>query len=427
MVGRTDIQIRGKDVEKGAEAVVRQSKQILKKVIRISGFVALALVALMAAGVLWAYLSTGYSLAARGIMWGGSKPDDWRRFPQRVISAGDAPVYFVPEENNIFDDFTIDDIQLETFLEATDTTAFIVLHGDALLYEGYFNGSSQDASQAAFSMAKSFVSTLVAIAIEEGYISSLDDAVTTYIPELLERDERFEDITLRDLLMMTSGLRFVRDPDDPFSDDFITSHSTDMRKAALKVEIVEAPGQRFHYNDYNPQLIGMVLERATGMTVSEYLATRLWKPMGAEGDGSWDLDSKRSGFERMSVGINGRAIDFAKLGWLFLHGGKVEGQQIVPRAFVDQVGSATGAIYTARAAHAYYYLHYWWLDAEREAFYAEGNFGQWIYVYPAADLVLVRHGTGTGGVYWTGLLGEMAQAIEAKLAPQVNHDAWSGN
>jgi CubicO group peptidase (beta-lactamase class C family) len=214
---------------------------------------------------------------------------------------------------------------------------------------------------------------------------------------------------------MTSGLRFVRDPEDPFSDDFITSHSTDMRKAAMETEIVEAPGQRFHYNDYNPILIGMVLERVTGMSVSEYLSTRLWSPMGAEADGSWDLDSKRSGFERMSVGINGRAIDFAKLGWLFLNDGRVGERQVVPQEWVKQVQDGTGAIYTDRAEHAYFYLNYWWLDGERDAYYAEGNFGQWIYVYPAADLVLVRNGMSTEGVYWTGLLGEIAQAIEIAL------------
>jgi hypothetical protein len=402
--------------------VMRQTKTVLHKVLRIGGIGVLVLIALAATGYLWAYLSTGYSLAARGIIWGGSHYDDWKRFPNRVVSVGDTPVYFVKEETNIFKDFTIDDIHLEEFLEASNTTAFIVLHDNALLYEGYFNGSSREATQASLSAAKSFVSTLVGIALEEGYIGSLDDSVTTYIPELLERDKHFEDITLRHLLMMTSGLRFVRDPENPFSDDFITSHSTDMRRAAMNTEIVEAPGQRFHYNDYNPQLIGVVLERATGMSVSEYLSTRLWGPMGAEADGSWDLDSERSGFERMSVGLNGRAIDFAKLGWLFLNNGMADARQVVPQDWVKQVQEGTDAIYTDRAEHANYYLNFWWLDTERDAYYAEGNFGQWVYVYPPADLVIVRNGINTGDVYWTGLLGEIAQAIEVELNQQTYNE-----
>jgi CubicO group peptidase (beta-lactamase class C family) len=392
---------------------------LLKKAARrilIAVAVLVSAMVVMAGGTyLWALTATDTSLAARGLIWGGSKYDDWKRFPSRVVRAGDTPVQFSWEQSDIFEDFTVGGIQLDAFLEASHTTAFVILHDDALLYEGYFNGSNREATQPSFSVAKSFLSTLVGIALEEGFIGSLDDSVAVYIPELLERDPRFGDITLRDLIMMTSGIRFERSDENPFSDDFITSHSPNMRAAALKTEIAEEPGQGFHYNDYNPELIGMVLERATGISVSEYLATRLWGPMGAEADGSWDLDSERSGFERMSVGINGRAIDFAKLGWLFLHDGKVGQRQVIPQAWVEQISGATDAIYTARAEHAYYYQDYWWLDVENDAFYAEGNFGQWIYVYPSANLVLVRHGMDTGGVYWTGLLGEMAQAIEAKL------------
>lgn len=389
--------------------------KIVRRTLWIILSLVLVLTALAGGGYIWALASTGTSLAARGIIWGGSKVDDWTRFPNRVVPAGETPILFETEETDIFNDFSIDGRPLAEFLEATNTTAFIVLHDNALLYEGYYNGSSRAATQVSFSAAKSFVSTLVGIALEEGYIGSLDDPVTTYIPELLERDSRYRAITLRHLIMMASGLRFERDEDNPFSDDFITSHSPDMRAAALNTEIVEAPGQRFHYNDYNPLLIGMVLERATGMSVSEYLATRLWAPMGAEADGSWDLDSERSGFERMSVGINGRAIDFAKLGWLFLHEGKVGERQVVPQSWVEQVKHPAEAIYTARSEHDSFYLNYWWLDKKNNAFFAEGNFGQWIYVYPDANLVLVRHGLNTGGVYWTRLLGEIAQAIEKEL------------
>ncbi|MGD8996496.1 MAG: serine hydrolase [Anaerolineae bacterium] len=389
--------------------------KILRRVgIGLLGLI-VALAVLAGGGYLWALMSTDTSLAARGIIWGGTKYDDWKRFPNTVVRASDTPVYFEAGETDLFDDFPIDDRPLEEFLEATSTTAFVVLHDNALLYEGYFNGSSHDATQASLSVAKSFVSALVGIALEEGFIGSLDDPVTTYIPELLERDTRFEDITLRHLIMMTSGLRFERVEENPFSDDFITSHSPDMRAAALNSEIVEAPGQRYHYNDYNLLLIGMVLERATRMSVSEYLETRLWQPMGAEGDGSWDLDSERSGFERMSVGVNGRAIDLAKLGWLFLHGGKNGDHPVVPAEWVEEVARTTDAFNDPRGDASVYHKYYWWIDLDYDAYYAEGNLCQFVYVYPSADLVLVRHGSDCGGVYWTRLLGEMAQAIEAEL------------
>ncbi len=399
---------------------MRPNKSTIKRFFRRVTLVILTLMLILAAtaggGYAWALMATDTSLTARGIVWGDSKYDDWKRYPQRAAPASEHPVYFEKEETDIFDDFTIDNRPLEAYLAAANTTALIILHDDALLYEGYFNGSSREEIQASFSAAKSFVSTLVGIAIDEGFIGSLDDPVSAYIPELLERDPRFEYITLRHLIMMTSGIRFDRDESNPFSDDFITSRSPDIRSAALETEIVEDPGQRFHYNDYNPQLIGMVLERAAGMSVTEYLATRLWGPMGAEGDGSWDLDSEQAGFERMSVGINGRAVDFAKLGWLFLHEGKNGDRQVIPGTWIEQIVNGADAIYTARAEHANYYQHYWWLDVENEALYAEGDFCQFIYIHPPADLVIVRHGMDCGGVYWTRLLGEIAQAVGSELS-----------
>lgn len=392
------------------------------KILKRFGFVLLGLVLILAvlvAGVfLWALTATDSSQLARLIVWqegsifGDSSIHDWKRFPSRAVQASLEPVSFETATPDWFAELKIDDTPLAAYLEQTHTTAFIILHGDELLYEGYFNGSSREATQSSLSMAKSFATTLVGIAIEEGHIAGLDDPVTAYIPELLERDPRFGEITIRHLVAMTSGLRF-----DEYAspwDDATTSYwSPDLRAAALNTKIGEAPGQRFHYNDYNTVLVGMVLERATGMTVSEYLKTRLWQPMGAEGDATWNLDSEHSGFEQMSVGINARAIDFAKLGWLFLNQGKNGDRQVVPAAWVEE---ATRMDITTDPAAGYQYG--WWVDVSRggKAYNADGHRGQFIYVYPAADLVLVRHGTDTGGTYWTGLLGDIAQWIEGQLA-----------
>jgi CubicO group peptidase (beta-lactamase class C family) len=135
-------------------------------------------------------------------MWGDAMADDWKRYPSRTIRASETPVYFETAELDIFDDFPIDDRPLEEFLQATNTTAFIVLHDNELLYEGYFNGSSHEATQSSLSVAKAFVSTLVGIAIAEGFITSLDDPITEYVPELLERDPHFAEITIRHLITM---------------------------------------------------------------------------------------------------------------------------------------------------------------------------------------------------------------------------------
>lgn len=391
----------------------------VRKTIRILAIVA-SIVAVIIGGVyLWAYLSTGSSLVARGIMWGDSDAGDVDRFPTRQLKASSDPVVFEPATEDLLSQLPITeeaiqavDMPLEDFLEMTNATAFIVLHGDQLLYEAYFNGSSREAIQGAFSASKSFTSTLVGIAIDEGYIQSLDDPITAYLPELLERDPRFAEITLRHLITMSSGLRWERSESNPFSDDFLTYYSPDLRETALASEIIEAPGQRFLYNDYNPLLVGMILERATGMRVAEYMESRLWQPMGAEGAGSWSLDSERSGFEKMFVGVNGRAIDLVKLGWLFLNGGKNGEVQVVAESWVEDATRQD-----SRTDPAAEYQYYWWVDRESGGYYAEGDKCQFIYVLPSADLVLARFGTDCGdyvfGVHWMRIL---AQHLEAQLA-----------
>jgi CubicO group peptidase (beta-lactamase class C family) len=228
----------------------------MRKVIKLSAIV-VTLAAIILGGIyLWGYLSTGTSLIARGIMWRESDAGDLHRFPTRQFMASSNPVFFEPAAEDLLSKLPVTeraieavDMPLEDFLEVTNATAFIVLHGDQLLFEAYFNGSSREAIQGSFSAAKSFVSTLVGIAIDEGYIESLDDPITVYLPELLDLDPRYAEITVRHLITMSSGLRWDRSDSNPFSDDFRTYYSPNLRETALSSEIIEAPGQRFLYND----------------------------------------------------------------------------------------------------------------------------------------------------------------------------------
>ena len=410
--------------EKQKEDKMNKTNNILRKIGIWLLRVLLAIIVATGGIFLWAYFSTGTSLIARGIMWGDSDAGDLYRFPTREMQASSDPAIFTPVTEDILSQLMVtaeslqaDPLPLAELLEKTNTTAFIVLHGDELLYEGYFNGADRESTQTSFSAAKSFTGTLVGIAIEEGIINSLDDPITDYLPELVERDPRFEEITLRHLLSMTSGLRWERSDSNPLSDDFITYYSPDLRETALAAEIVDAPGQTFLYNDYNPLLVGMALERAAGTSISEYMETRLWQPMGAEGKGSWSLDSEQSGFEKMFVGVNGRAIDLAKLGWLYLNGGKNGDTQVVPQVWVEQVTQPTDAVLTNRDLNSNYYQYYWWLDAENDAYYAEGDKCQFIYVYPKADLVLARFGTDCGDyVFGIGWMIGIAQYLETQIA-----------
>ena len=304
---------------------------------------------------------------------------------------------------------------LEQFLAASDTTAFLIVRGDTLLYEGYFNGAGHDTVQTSMSVAKSVLSALVGIAIGEGRIGSVDDPITRYVPELAERDRRFEKITLRHLLTMTSGLRYEEDG-GPWGDDTATYYAPDLRALALeKTEVTEPPGRRFHYNNFNPLLVGLALERATGSPVATYLEAKLWRPLGMEASGSWSLDSEASGFEKMESGLNARAADFARFGLLFARDGAWRDRQLVPRAWVRD---PTLVPTPAGRAPAGSYQYFWWVHDQRRprARFALGKYGQHIYVVPDSDLVLVRFGRDAGYPYWPELLDDLARRLDEAAA-----------
>jgi CubicO group peptidase (beta-lactamase class C family) len=346
----------------------------------------------------WAWSSVDRSMIARAMWWGEADVGDQIRFPSRLIPAGKeasplpaggeidrpAPPPGVAGAGAAFDEF----------LGETDTLAFLVAHEDRLVYERYFHSSDRQTRQTSFSVAKSFLSTLVGIAVDERLIDSVEDPVTDYLSELADRDPRFEQITLRDLLTMSSGIRYWEtDLPWPWTDDTATYYGTDLREVALnRTRIEHPPGQQWHYNNYHPLLLGLVLERATGMSVSDYMASRLWRPLGAENDATWNLDSERSGFEKLESGLNATAVDYARFGQLLLHRGEWNGRRIVSK---DWVGAATAADTTTDPAD--FYQYFWWIDTERPGrFYALGNYGQYIYVAPDADAVIVRTGRDWG-------------------------------
>jgi CubicO group peptidase (beta-lactamase class C family) len=261
------------------------------------------------------------------------------------------------------------------------------------------------------SMATSVLGALVGIAVGEGRIASVDDPITRYVRELADRDRRFGQLTLRHLLSMTSGLRY-EEGGGPFGDDTATYYAPDLRALALEgTEVTEAPGRRFHYNNFNPLLVGLALERAVGMPVAAYLERKLWRPLGMEAAGSWSLDSEGSGFEKMESGLNGRAVDLARFGLLFARDGAWRGRQLVPRSWVrDPTLVKTGFA----GGPASSYRHFWWVQDQRRppAVLAMGKYAQLIYVVPASDLVLVRCGRDTGYPFWPELLDDLARRLD---------------
>ncbi len=362
----------------------------------------------------WAWTATDTSTVARVLAWRQADIGDQYRFPSRTVAAHGRPSALpdgpeVPLRAHGFGGGS--DRSLAAALRDADTRAFVVVHNDRVVYERYFAGADAQTRETSFSVAKSFVSTLVGIAIKQGRIGSIDDAVTDYLPELAERDARFRRITLRDLLTMTSGLRYHESGLPwPFGDDTYTYLGTDLREVALeRSRIEEPPGRHWLYNNYNPLLLGLVLERATGGSVSADLSAVLWRPLGAERDASWNLDSDASGFEKMESGLNATARDYARFGLLFLHHGRWHGRQIVSAGWVR---AATAP--RVQTPYGNPYGYFWWIDGRRpEDFYAFGNYGQYIYIAPHGRTVIVRTGSdwGADNPAWLRLFRDLADQL----------------
>ncbi|CAA9464257.1 MAG: Beta-lactamase class C-like and penicillin binding proteins (PBPs) superfamily [uncultured Rubrobacteraceae bacterium] len=294
--------------------------------------IALLLVSILLVGIMAvAAATTDRFYVSRIIAWREGDFRDFEKFPSRPVPAGskrfsfepapenppeylrtvtyrrDAPDPETPRESMAT---TLDSAggtevtePLEEFMTETDTTAFLVIRDDALLYEGYFNGYDRESTQTSFSIAKSFLSALIGIAIKEGHIGSVDDPITKYVPEL--KQPGVDKITIRHLLTMPSGLEYSGEGSGggPFGDDAKTYYDPNLRELALTVEPEAEPGKRWEYNNYHPLLLGMILERATDRPVATYLSQKIWRPLGMEADGSWSLDSEASGFEKMESGI----------------------------------------------------------------------------------------------------------------------------
>src|SRR5215208_1102509 len=372
------------------------------------------------------YLLAPHLYLARAIFWGESDYKDPEKFPARTIHHAPPTSRFVtlPADNPYASQIEAignrsTNGSLVDYLEASGTTAFLVIHDDELVYERYFNGYNERSLNTSFSMAKSFASALVGVAIDEGHIKSVDEPITNYIPELLEKDKRFRSITIRHLLTMTSGIKYEEGGDLPWSedaDDTKTYYATDLRELALNCQIEGKPGKYFEYNNYNPLLMGMILERATGMPVSHYMEEKLWKPAGMEADASWSLDSKKDGFEKMESGVNARARDFARFGMLFAKAGNVRGKQLISRGWVKESTRAD-----TNTDPSLDYQYFWWVNTPngKNHFSAQGNYGQYIYVAPEKDLVIVRLGKEEGEKgygYWTDLFDELSTKLDTPAA-----------
>lgn len=280
------------------------------------------------------------------------------------------------------------------FLAATDTTGLLILKDDRVVFEQYWLGNGAATRWPAWSVSKSFTSALVGIAIRDGKIAGIEDAITKYVPEL--KGSAYDGVRIKDALQMSSGARWNEDYSDSQSDvnrfgrAFALGGSLDAFAATLVRGV--PPGTFNRYNSMDAQVLGMILRRTTGKTQADYLEEKLWSPLGMESDAYWITDDK--GVEFAAGGLIASLRDFAKLGLLYENGGRWHEVQIVPADWVHAsvTPDAPHLMPGKRASSdsAWGYGYQWWVPDDSGAFSAVGIYNQFVYVNPAMHLVIAK-------------------------------------
>ena len=326
------------------------------------------------------------------------RPDhkDYKKFPKRQIQTNTNDVFnwqFAEQQLdatsiliNLKDTTTL---SLEEFLPNSYTNALLVIKNDKIVFEKYFKKYNATERHTSFSTSKGMIATMVGIAIQEKYIK-LTEPVTTYIPELLDNNLKFQNITIQHLFEMTSGIKVRGKNANPFGDLAIAYYGNNLQRFFKHIVIESSPGEIFEYKQTDTALLTLILERATGKTLSAYFEEKVWKEIGTEADAFWNLDRKRNGMEKAFCCFNARVRDFAKFARLYLHNGNWNGKQIVSEEWIKYT--------TIRDKNdgkkwEFSFHRHWFPSTNGNDYTAQGFLGQLLYINPAEDVLILRFGT----------------------------------
>lgn len=307
--------------------------------------------------------------------------EDYTYFNNREIKAGTAQPWNISENYNKVKSTK----KLEQTHKELQTTSFLIIKSDSIWHESYYDIGAVDSKTNSFSVAKSIVTSALGKAIDLGMIPSLDTKVMDYLPELT--GEFANEVTVGDLASMASGQKWDEHYYGPTSVTTQAYFKKDLRKLMLSLPIENRPGEKFIYQSGDTQLLAMVLEKATKMTVADFLSQYFWQPMGMEQDALWQIDHADDGIEKAYCCIASNARDFAKFGKLYMQGGMWNGKQILSTAFVF-------LSINPRFKDSPQYGYGWWLSTykNKHIYYMRGHLGQFVIVIPEDELIIVRLG-----------------------------------
>ncbi len=285
-------------------------------------------------------------------------------------------------------------LDLDAFMAGQRSAAVLVVHDGRLRLERYGLGFDAAGRWTSFSVAKSMTSTLVGAALRDGHIRSMDDKLTQYIPEM--KGSAYDEVSVRQLLTMTSGVRWNEDYGDPNSDVArFNNHKPEPGVDALVSYLRQLPravpaGTRWNYSTGETNLVGVLVSRATGKPLAQYLSEKVWGPAGMEQPATWILS--RTGQEISGCCIQAASRDFARFGQFILNGARAGGQPVVPEGWLAEATTTRAEIGQPGRGYGYQ----WWTNADG-SFSARGIFGQGIFIDPQRKLVVVLNANWGGG------------------------------
>jgi len=304
--------------------------------------------------------------------------DDYPYFDNHVVQNSEKTQewHLAEAYNQIDATSTLDSLHREL-----ETAAFLIIKNDSIWFEKYYNGYDKMSKTNSFSMAKSIVTALMFKAIQDGHLENIDQPVSDFFPQFDKR------LTIGNLSSMSSGLNWDENYYNPFASTARAYFDDNIREQILELKVVEEPGKEFKYLSGNTQLLGMILEKATGKSLSKYLSESFWKPLGMNDDALWQVDSEASGMEKAYCCISSNARNFAIFGKLFINYGKWDDQQILDSAYIAKLSKP-------RFKETPHYGYGFWISnhMDKEIFYMRGVLGQYVIMIPEDDLVIIRLG-----------------------------------
>lgn len=362
---------------------------LIKKTLKYLIYVIITLVVLVNVFILLTGRYYLYSGIAKTYLRGKTGPSiyDLGLFPVSKLQKSSEPYTFIFEQDPSVK-LTKSDLE---YHEKMDTKAFLIFQGDTLIYEKYWDEHHDKTVSNSFSAAKSVIGMLVGIAIEEGKINSVDDLAGDYIPEFKKNGR--EQITIRHLLTMSAGFDWVESGKNPLSEAAEGYYGTDLYGLVTRLRVIEKPGIKFNYQSGNTQILGFIIEKATGKSINEYAADKIWIPLGARNDAFWSLD-KEGGDEKAFCCMYATARDYALLGQLILNKGFYNGAQIVPEWYMKKMLETPYMTTKEKVPNMRYGWHTWvYKNRGNPVYYCRGLMGQYMIAIPHKNRVIVRLGT----------------------------------